>query len=142
MPGTSLHDPVDPAASVRRSGRRSGRGRALGFSFAWLAVALGIGVAVGLAVGATARAVSSPSNTWADLAAVIFGVLGWSALVVVASPLVVSPVVALVGESSGARASGIATALLAMVLAPVALVAARVPVAGPTSDAADGSMAG
>jgi len=70
------------------------------------------------------------------------GVLGWSALIVVASPVLVAALVTLVGSPSLPRGAVILTALLAMVLAPVGFVAARVPVADPPASAVGGSMAG
>lgn len=183
MPGNAPQDPLDRPTStaagalpggtvaVQVPRRSTGRVGALGFCLAWLAIALGVGVAVGLVVGLLTRGLSDPSNGWADLAAVILGmvggvvaamlvwfvamvlatrrfvpagsrlgVLGWSALIVVASPLLVAALVALVGSSSMQRGVVILTALLAMALAPVALVAARVPVVGPTAPAVGGSM--
>jgi len=55
------------------------------------------------------------------------GVLGWSALAVVSSPLLVVALFALIGSPSAPRGFVVLTALLAMTLAPPALIAARVP---------------
>ena len=55
------------------------------------------------------------------------GVLGWSALAVVASPLLVGALFTVIGASSAPRGFVVLTALLAMAIAPPALIAARVP---------------
>jgi len=185
MPGTSPQGPLDRPTATAAGGpaagnaavpgprRSTGRVGALGFCLAWLAIALGVGVAVGLIVGLVTRVLADSSNGWADLAAVILGmiagviaamllwfvamvlatrrfvpagrrlgVLGWSALIVVASPVLVAALFTLVGSPSLPRGVVILTALLAMVLAPVGFVAARVPVADAPASAVGGSMAG
>lgn len=151
--------------------RSGGRRRVLGSSLAWLAVALGAGVAVGVLIGFLNRVTTDQSDGWEGLVAIIvgmlagilaativwivamtlatrrfvqvgrrLGVLGWSALAVVGTPLAVGGVLTLLG-SSGARASVLLTAVAALVVAPPALVAARVPRPGAPTGAATDSMA-
>ncbi|WP_372594351.1 hypothetical protein [Actinotalea sp.] len=180
MTGTVRHDPHEPAsgpvpgsadgsspADLAPSSTAAGpRPRVpvtvgvLGYCLAWLAAALGVGAAVGFMVGAAERALAGPTDTWADLAAVVLGllagvlaamiawllamvhaarrflppgrrlaVLGWSALAVVAAPVLVYAVFALVGSPAAPRGSVVVAALLAMAIVPPVLIAARLPAA-------------
>jgi hypothetical protein len=70
------------------------------------------------------------------------GVLGWSVVIVLASPLLVFALFSLVGSPGLPRGFAVLTALLAMVLAPTALVAARVPAPQAPAPAVGGSIAG
>lgn len=70
------------------------------------------------------------------------GVLGWSVLAAIATPLLLTAAFSALGSPAPARPAVIAATVLAMVVVPPGLVLGRVAGRGATADPSDGSMAG